>query len=125
MLLWSAPPPARTPSCVASTPNEESGAAPAGVAKLATGTAPVSAETTRRRRRSIFMSGSDREFGADSSSPGPEKTCRDGTDQADQGSVNAAGVSQWERGARVSAASAYRYRPGRSARLAPWRPQTA
>ena len=33
----------------------ESGAAPAGVAKVATEAAPVKAETVRRRRRSIFM----------------------------------------------------------------------
>jgi hypothetical protein len=55
MLVCSAPPPARTPSCVASTPKEDSGAAPAGVAKVATEAAPVKAETVRRRRRSIFM----------------------------------------------------------------------
>ena len=55
MLVCSAPPPARTPSVVASTPSVASGAAMTGVARVATGTAPLSAEMAIRRRRSMSM----------------------------------------------------------------------
>src|SRR5262249_20836329 len=62
--VWSAPPPARTPSWVASMPKVVSGAAAAGVANVAAGTAPVSAETAMRRRRLSSMVRLRRCFGA-------------------------------------------------------------
>ena len=103
MLLWSAPPPARTPSCVASTPKVESGAAPAGVAKVATEAAPVKRGDGEKTTAIDFhdpapMRTRSRQFKSRARKSVPRWHRSGRLSTCD--SVNAAAVSQWEQ-ARV------------------------
>jgi hypothetical protein len=98
MFVCAAPPPARTPRVVASTPSMESGAAATGVAKVTVGTAPVSAETAIRRRRLRFMTRFRGDSERDGSISGPAKACHHGTDRVNGGVVYAAVVPQWDGG---------------------------
>ena len=88
MLLWSAPPPARTPSCVASTPKVESGAAPAGVAKRCD---RARRQSARRRQEDggdrFSWSGSDENSEQTVQVSGQEIACRDGTDRGRAGAT--------------------------------------